>query len=773
MEKKRRFVFISYDFDNENEVKKMVNFLEAKNIPCWYAPRDIPYGKDYNTCIAQEIEKSEVVIVFITKAVGESKFVPKEIERALSYNKLIIPILAESIALPKNLELFLGNIQRFDLVKYSSEEDAYKDLVSYLEEVFQRNELEEELNHLQSSLQPWEIGEKGHSLCSRVPDKTVAKAEVVFVPPPKFQKMEDILSRHHVVYLHHPYHTGKFTASLVLLKKIGVEKIYKWPQETELSTILEHSMEPKSGYVIEVVSQDIFKSHTEFDELMNRLKESRSYAVLLAKEEPKQGYVFPFSVKAERPDDRKKILLNHVEWLEKEKDFSHVQKVKSWIHSPQADEILPQDMFPREAEEILFKINKLVLGELDEHVFVQSLKVNVQTRVGEWFKQPRSLEDIAFYLATGLLQGQSYSILAQKAHHLTQLLRKHTGGDPNQTQEAVMRDEMIQRFHAVIKKGWRQTEIGGEWEEQVYLTWEEDAFHVWEFVWKQLPHFREPIVEWLDQLLSEDSERQEEKIVEMVVALAKNDFYTMRRSLIQPWAHSSSYRQRYFAVRVLVDLSRDRDWALPIFRLAKSWIKQTNNPRLQWTAIVLLGTRVGVLFYPLSLTLLREAYYDVSANLLFQIRKSLQNLSLLPIYQDDFESFYYEFWEDWFRTSDPKEVRYIYRFAQEVFNGVPKLLFKTDAKWIRQFWLLFLIASLKYGISRITIRNLLDRWFVTATRGSSHQMRLARLLNLVEEHTDPNAKEYMAFILKIGLEKKMGIYSPVVKKLMKLREENR
>ncbi|MGA8943323.1 MAG: toll/interleukin-1 receptor domain-containing protein, partial [Thermoactinomyces sp.] len=111
MKDEHRFIFISYANKDEHKMEPIVEYLENRNLPCWVAPRNIPFGENFQTVIINDIKKADAVLVLITENIAEARFVQKEVERALAYNKFVIPVFVDNTSLPSSLEFFLCDLQ--------------------------------------------------------------------------------------------------------------------------------------------------------------------------------------------------------------------------------------------------------------------------------------------------------------------------------------------------------------------------------------------------------------------------------------------------------------------------------------------------------------------------------------------------------------------------------------------------------------------------------------------------------------------------------------
>ena len=105
------YVFISYsskDIDYADTIKRE---FEKNGIKTWMAPGDIPAGTTYAGVIARALKEADGLVLLLTNHSQESIWVDKEVERALNYKKIIIPLALENVKLNDNFEFYLGNQQ--------------------------------------------------------------------------------------------------------------------------------------------------------------------------------------------------------------------------------------------------------------------------------------------------------------------------------------------------------------------------------------------------------------------------------------------------------------------------------------------------------------------------------------------------------------------------------------------------------------------------------------------------------------------------------------
>lgn len=758
MEDEHRFIFISYANKDKHKMEPIVEYLENRNLPCWFAPRNIPFGENFQTVIINDIKKADAVLVLITENIAEARFVQKEVERALAYNKFVIPVFVDNTSLPSSLEFFLCDLQWIELYSYNTLEEGLEDLANYLEQNIFGQKLNLEIKK-RINLKTLEVfPDTSNILLFRTHRETLNKINRVFVPPPKFVKMQQYLSEHHLLYLYHPFHTGKYSTTLALFSCLGIEEIYEWSKDTTFTQIFQQTIRQGAGYLIEIDSSEFLQSSSEsmFDTYKKQLKEKQAYFVFIAKEKPGDHFLLPYTVKVDLPKNQKQLLLNHVE----EEDAVLRDQISQWILKQAEEGKLPHLTQPGEAQKIISQIKALIQGKLDEKQFVRSLRENIEIRVNDWFKKEKNLEEIAFYLSISLFQEQTYDMILAKARQLTLILCNHFGKEPVNYLHNVAKKKCLDRYHAIEKPVWKPTDIGQEEQMQVILPSKEDTDYIWKYVWTQFPAYRLPIKDWFDQLLTEGNRWVEEQIFYIVFFLLKLNFTSVRKIFIEPWAKSPNKKEQVLAIRILEQLSVDPNWSHSVFRLIQSWVQHNDNGRLRWTAVTLLGSQVGAQYFPQSLKLLEETYNAKGYKLRFSIGRSLQNLSGLLNEYKDYEIMFYQFWRKWLGKLTDKKKSYLYKLAQTVFLSNPHLYLEANSKIAQEFWCHFIRFCFQDPIARNTVHVLLESLMIAAEGNMEKQRKVAILFTRVYQEGDqPVRIRIMHFILK-GLRKDELLYRP-------------
>jgi hypothetical protein len=110
-------VFVSYASQDATVANSIVENLEQHGLRCWIAPRDVKPGAQYADAIVRAINDARAVLLVMSGSAVGSSHVAREVERAASKGKPIIPFRIDSAALNPELEYFLSNSQWIDVPK--------------------------------------------------------------------------------------------------------------------------------------------------------------------------------------------------------------------------------------------------------------------------------------------------------------------------------------------------------------------------------------------------------------------------------------------------------------------------------------------------------------------------------------------------------------------------------------------------------------------------------------------------------------------------------
>ena len=102
-------VFICHSARDKQVADAACAALEARRIPCWIAPRDILGGDEWGKAIVDAINDCRIVLLIFSAHANTSPQVRREVERAVSKAKIIVPFRIEDVLPSDAMEYALGN----------------------------------------------------------------------------------------------------------------------------------------------------------------------------------------------------------------------------------------------------------------------------------------------------------------------------------------------------------------------------------------------------------------------------------------------------------------------------------------------------------------------------------------------------------------------------------------------------------------------------------------------------------------------------------------
>jgi uncharacterized protein (TIGR03067 family) len=107
-------VFISYSSKDKPTADAACALLESRRIRCWIAPRDVLPGVEYGEAIVNAIAACRLMVLIFSTHANDSPQVRREVERALSKGKPILPFRTENVLPSRALEYCLSNTHWLD-----------------------------------------------------------------------------------------------------------------------------------------------------------------------------------------------------------------------------------------------------------------------------------------------------------------------------------------------------------------------------------------------------------------------------------------------------------------------------------------------------------------------------------------------------------------------------------------------------------------------------------------------------------------------------------
>lgn len=112
-------VFISYSSVNKTVADNICHELEANNIRCWYAPRDIKPSESWASAIMAAIRQARVFVLIYSKDSNSSVQVLNEVTNACNEECIIIPFRLDETSMSDQLAYYLNAVHWLDATSNS------------------------------------------------------------------------------------------------------------------------------------------------------------------------------------------------------------------------------------------------------------------------------------------------------------------------------------------------------------------------------------------------------------------------------------------------------------------------------------------------------------------------------------------------------------------------------------------------------------------------------------------------------------------------------
>jgi serine/threonine protein kinase len=136
-------VFLSYSNEDQTIAGAVCAALEAENISCWIAPRNVEGGRPYSGQITQAIREAHVLLLILTGKSNRSKHVLREVERAAHCQNHLLTFRVEPIVPGDDLAYFLGADQWVDGFRPLPPSQHFPVLVQHTRRLLERTAAEQ------------------------------------------------------------------------------------------------------------------------------------------------------------------------------------------------------------------------------------------------------------------------------------------------------------------------------------------------------------------------------------------------------------------------------------------------------------------------------------------------------------------------------------------------------------------------------------------------------------------------------------------------------
>ncbi|HYX74413.1 MAG TPA: toll/interleukin-1 receptor domain-containing protein [Steroidobacteraceae bacterium] len=130
-------VFVSYSQPDRDTALAVVSHLEAHDIACWVAPRDVSPGSEWAEQIVEAIARACIMVLVFSSSANGSPQVRREVERAVHRRVRVLPFRVEDVLPSHSLEYFLSSQHWLDAFPPPME-PHYARLSAYVKSLLER-----------------------------------------------------------------------------------------------------------------------------------------------------------------------------------------------------------------------------------------------------------------------------------------------------------------------------------------------------------------------------------------------------------------------------------------------------------------------------------------------------------------------------------------------------------------------------------------------------------------------------------------------------------
>ncbi|ANS67253.1 hypothetical protein SLINC_5029 [Streptomyces lincolnensis] len=378
--------------------------------------------------------------------------------------------------------------------------------------------------------------EPSRTLSGPVPRSEIEELTAVFRECPRFDEALTRLRDDRVVVLSGGRETGRRSAALMMLRRLGIEPMRSIVPHIPFSE-LPDQVETSAGYVLcdLTVSRNRPLREAQLLALREHLEHTRAHLVITVEPSAALGDV-PF-VRWE-PPSAEEMLHAHVTPSTGEPawpDLCGLTAVK---------EFLTRHHRPDEIKQFALRLVAHHRGEIDEERLAAYGETAVATRVTRWLTEEKpELREKAFLVSLAVFDKAPYAVTAELADGL--FVRLHKTQDPNVLPAIPVfgssREERLRLAHA---HGYMTAEIT-EWgplEGKFCAAFRDDrtAPMLLEEVWNLHPSARPAVAEWIRKLADDRRPLVRTRAASAAALLASADLSSAMAHLIEPWADGRS-----------------------------------------------------------------------------------------------------------------------------------------------------------------------------------------------------------------------------------------
>ncbi|WP_405659172.1 hypothetical protein [Streptomyces sp. NBC_00079] len=398
------------------------------------------------------------------------------------------------------------------------------------------------------------------------------------------------LRHDHVLILSGARFTGRRTAALMLLHRLGVSSVRTLDRDTGPSALADQvaaaqpDEDPSRGYVLcdLATRRDRPLREPHLLAARDRLGEHGYLIVTVDDTAVLEDVAFTAAWSPPAPSD---VLAAHL------RTRSDAETAAKLLQLPDVTGFLDRRHQLREVAAFAQLLARHAAGEVGADAVAQFSLVSLENQVQEWFEEDEAsihLRDKAFLVALAAFDGGPYALTAEVSDLLYRLLQE-TWNRSQVPEVPVFGTHIGKRLQLARAERFEEdehTEWGPVPQQKARFLDERVSLVLLREVWLGHPSARPALIGWLRRLADDGRPLVRTRAASTVAVLARTDLPSAMALVIEPWCISKRYRQRLVAVNALTLAHLIGTPYIP--RILDDWC-EGEDARLRWVAVRAYG----------------------------------------------------------------------------------------------------------------------------------------------------------------------------------------
>lgn len=412
---------------------------------------------------------------------------------------------------------------------------------------------------------------------------------------------DDALTRlraERVVILSGGQTTGRRSAALMLLSRLGIEQLRELEPPSSPSALLDELASPLGYVLCDWTTRHRHPLRTpHLSGLREQLERGGGHLVITV-----ESSTLPSEIPSVRwePPLTSDVLRSHVTRAVGEAPWTELSGL------PYVKEFLEREHPPYETAQFAKRVVALHRGEIDERELAAHGEAAARTQIDRWLTgETPTLFDKAFLVSLSVFDGAPYAVAAELSDPLFKLF--HRTENPDESPRIpVFGTSRADRLQLARARGEIETELTDHGVVGHFVARFQDeliAPLLLHQVWNLHPSARPALVSWIRQLAKDKRPLVRTRAAGAAALFAQADFPSAMAHLIEPWADSNSFNAWLIAANALT-LSVLLE-VPPAFDVLHDWCTGDHHSR-RWTAVRAYGL-LGAAHHEITLRALLDA----------------------------------------------------------------------------------------------------------------------------------------------------------------------